>query len=197
MHAQPAVPGFPATDIRALTQSPRTYGFHATLKAPFRLAQGVDERELLARVGDLAASHAPVAIPALRVERVDGFVALVPAGASRAVDGLAAQCVTKLDDLRAPLEATERARRLASKLTSRQRELLDLWGYPFVLEEFRFHMTLSERLDDARAARLLPWIGEWFAPALAKPSDAADIAVFMQPVSGADFLLRRRFPMTR
>ena len=41
VYAQPAVPGFAAEEIRALTQSPRNYGFHGTLKAPFRLAEGV------------------------------------------------------------------------------------------------------------------------------------------------------------
>ena len=35
---------------------------------------------------------------------------------------------------------------MSGALTSRQQTYLDLWGYPYVLEEFRFHMTLTDTL---------------------------------------------------
>lgn len=193
VYAQPAVPGMTADEIRALTRSPGTYGFHGTLKAPFRLAEGVDEGELLDRIRRLAGSLPALTMPELKVDRLSGFLALRPAGDSTAIDALAEQFVTGLDALRAPIGSSERARRLSPGLSARQQELLEQWGYPYVFEEFRFHMTISGRLDSTQADRLRPWIEEWFAPALAKPPEAMEVGVFVQPVTGAEFALRRRF----
>jgi hypothetical protein len=182
-----------ADEIRALTRSPGTYGFHGTLKAPFRLAEGVDEKELLDRISRLAGSLPALTMPELKVDRLDGFLALRPAGDSTAINALAEQFVTGLDALRAPIGSAERARRLSSGLSARQQELLEQWGYPYVLEEFRFHITISGRLDSTQAERLRPWIEEWFAPALAKAPEVMEVGVFVQPVTGAEFTLRRRF----
>ena len=110
---------------------------------------------------------------------------------------LARRCVTGLDMLRAPLEAAERARRHAAGLTPHQKDLLEQWGYPFVLDEYLFHMTLTERLDDAEAAYLMPWLQNWLGPALGDDSSEADLAIFAQPRPGDDFVLRRRFPLQR
>ncbi|MGQ3281168.1 MAG: DUF1045 domain-containing protein, partial [Shinella sp.] len=38
--AQLSVQGFDAATLAGLTADPRRYGFHATLKAPFSLAEG-------------------------------------------------------------------------------------------------------------------------------------------------------------
>ena len=195
MSRQPEVPGYAAQRVRQLTHSPRHYGFHATLKAPFRLAHGVDERQLMEEVARLVDSLPALAMPALKVDRLSGFIALRPAGTAAELMALAGDCVTGLDVLRAPLEAGERTRRHAAGLTLRQTELLEQWGYPFVLDEYRFHMTLTERLNDADAAPLMPWLQDWLGSALGAESSEADVAVFMQPHSGADFVLRRRFPL--
>lgn len=174
---------------------PRDYGFHATLKAPFRLAKGVDEVKLLERVADVSRSLPALSMPELQVDRLDNFLALRPASASASVDALAAQFVTVLDVLRAPIDAAERERRLSSGLSPRQQELLQRWGYPYVLDEFRFHMTLSGRLEPLQAERLHAGIEEWFAPALSGPPAPVDVGVFRQTVSGAEFTLRRRFTL--
>jgi putative phosphonate metabolism protein len=189
------VPGFTSDEIRALTRMPRDYGFHATLKAPFRLATGMDEVELLESVAHLARSLPVLSMPELRVDRLDDFLALRPVSTSPAVDALAERIVTALDALRAPIDSAERDRRLASGLSGRQQELLERWGYPYVLEEFRFHMTLSGRLEPLQAERLRAGIDAWFAPALSEPSEAVDLGVFRQPASGAEFTLRRRFTL--
>ena len=196
VYAPPMVPGFAADEIRALTQMPRDYGFHGTLKAPFRLAQGVDEGELLDEVARLVRSLPVATMPELRVERLSDFLALRPVSVGSAVGELAAQFVTGLDSLRASIEPADRMRRLSSGLSARQQALLERWGYPYVLDEFRFHMTLSGRLDPIRSERLRPWIEEWFAPALAGAPEAVDIGVFMQPATGAEFTLHRRYRMT-
>jgi hypothetical protein len=111
------------------------------------------------------------------------------------VDALAARFVTVLDALRAPIDAAERDRRLSSGLSPRQQELLQRWGYPYVLDEFRFHMTLSGRLEPLQAERLHAGIEEWFAPALSGPPAPLDVGLFRQAASGAEFTLRRRFAL--
>jgi len=56
-------------------------------------------------------------------------------------------------------------------------------------------MTLTERLDDAEAACLMPWLQNWLGPALGDNSSEAELAIFAQPRPGDDFVLRRRFPL--
>jgi putative phosphonate metabolism protein len=135
------------------------YGFHATLKAPFYLTAGADESRLAEALTALAASLEPVMIGSLKVQTMAGrFVALVPVDAPTSLVALAGRIVGELDPLRAPLAEEDRRRRKPESLTARQVALLDRWGYPYVFEEFRFHMTLSGPLDgDAqpRAQRIL------------------------------------------
>ncbi|MEO8005419.1 MAG: DUF1045 domain-containing protein [Betaproteobacteria bacterium] len=191
------VPGFPTEKLQSVTASPRLYGFHATLKAPFRLAEDVDEVRLSAEIARLADSVGSFPMPALKVDRLGGFIALLLANPGEGIVNLASRCVLELDPLRAPMGEAERARRLSTQLTSRQQEFLERWGYPYVFDEFRFHMTLTERVDDADAGVLMPWIAQNFRPALADQSQGADIALFAQLGSGKDFLLVRRFPLGR
>jgi hypothetical protein len=88
---------------RELTQEPRRYGFHATLKAPFRLADGTDETSLVEAFHAFCRSQAAAAFTPV-VAVIEGFIAIVPSGNAPAVDGLAASCVTAFDRFRAPLE---------------------------------------------------------------------------------------------
>lgn len=132
-----------------VVREPRVYGFHATLKAPFRLAKGTQERDLAEAVTALAAEQPAVLGGELAVRALGSFIALVPAVPCAELDRLAQACVRELDRFRAPMVAEERARRLAADLTPRQIEYLDRWGYPFVFEDFRFHMTLTGALGPA------------------------------------------------
>lgn len=125
------------------THEPRRYGFHATLKAPFRLQTGVTEDALVREAAKLAARLPRAKAFALTVKALTRFVALVPSQSSPDVDRLAFNVVTELDSLRAPLTAWDRERRLAAGLTERQRAYLEAYGYPYVGEEFRFHLTLA------------------------------------------------------
>ena len=136
-------------DAAALTTAPRRYGFHATLKAPFRLAEGRAQAEALEALRDLAAGLAPVTLPEGLALRADyGFLALVPPAPVAALDALAADLVRGMDGFRAPLTAAERARRRPETLNPRQRDHLDRWGYPWIFGDFRFHMTLTGPLAD-------------------------------------------------
>jgi putative phosphonate metabolism protein len=152
-----------APDWRDLTQDPRKYGFHATLKAPMALAHGKTEAELLAACECFVETPRPIPIITPHVNSISGFIAVVPAERSTALEQLAADCVSAFDSFRLPLSPADRARRNPEKLTSRQREYLDHWGYPYVMEEFRFHMTLTGRLNAERHGPVLTMLRERFA----------------------------------
>lgn len=143
-----AVPGLSEPEIHALTDEPRVYGFHATLKAPFRLAPGQGENELFAALDAFVAARRewPMIEPAVKL--LGSFIAIVPGVACEPLDRLAADCVREFDRFRAPLTDADRARRLKSPLTDAQIKHLDAWGYPYVFEEFRFHMTLTGRVSE-------------------------------------------------
>ena len=128
-------------------ESPRKYGFHATLKAPMRLADGMDYEDLYDAVTDLSFRLKPVNLGQLQLKAIGPFLALVTTPELHApVRDLAFQCVTSLDHLRAPLTDKERAKR--KNLTENQKDHLENWGYPYVDDEFRFHMTLSSALQE-------------------------------------------------
>ena len=146
-----------------LTLEPRTYGFHATLKAPFALADGATVPGLVAACEGFAASAR--SIPRIRpvIDSISGFVAVVPAEPSTELNDLAAGCTSAFDSFRRPLTSDDRARRNPSTLTARQLEYLDRWGYPYVMEDFRFHMTLTGRLDHERREPILKMLRDRFA----------------------------------
>lgn len=156
--AHPDLPGLPVP-VADLTERPRKYGFHGTIKPPFRLAPGTGAAGLDAALATFCTHTAPVTLDGLQVARLGGFVALVPVGSVDALARLAAAAVETLDGFRAPPTAADIARRDPDRLTGRQRDLLARWGYPYTHDEFRFHMTLTGPLGaqaDAVCAALDP-----------------------------------------
>lgn len=172
-----------------LTADPRKYGFHGTIKPPFRLADGVVYADLQAATARLAGALTPVDLPGLQFLDMEGFLALVPVGDTTALQGLAARVVADLDPLRAPLTEAEIARRRPERMTPRQRALLDQYGYPHVMEEFRFHLTLSGRLTGAQHAALLPRAQAHFT--LPRPFRVAELCLFGEALDGRFHLLHR------
>ena len=174
-------------DWRELTQDPRKYGFHGTLKAPMTLAEDKSENELLAACA--AFSNSPRRIPIIRpvVQSISGFIAVIPAEPSRDLQVLAADCVEAFDDFRALLTAEDRARRNPAKLSARQCEYLDRWGYPYVMDEFRFHMTLTGRLDASRREPILSLLQTRFAQLGIERLAIDRIALFKQDNAASRF----------
>lgn len=193
--ARPAVAGFSATALDAITAEPRRYGLHATLKPPFRLAAGWRAEGLAKALAGFAHGLAPASAPPLRLKRIGGFLALVPGGPAPLLQSLAAACVAHFDGFRAPPEAQEIARRERAGLTAAQRENLRRWGYPYVMAEFRFHVTLTGPLEPETAARLEPPLAALFAPAMAAGLDIHELALFREPAPGAPFELVQRAAM--
>jgi putative phosphonate metabolism protein len=193
---QPTLPGIPSQQFAALTAAPRRYGWHATLKAPFTLMSGTTELELYAGIEALASSLEAFERPKLAVTILDNFLALVPADESGPLNALADTCVTKLHHFAQPLNERELARRRAAGLTARQNELLQAWGYPFVLDEFRFHCSLTGRLEDLMQDQLATLQAAATSRFADLPVDKVNsIALFCEPTPGADFRLLQHFPL--
>jgi len=188
--AHPHLPGLPGSPD-SLTTTPRRYGFHATVKPPFRLAEGADARSLDAAARAFCAQQAPVIVPDMAVRRLGGFIAIVPSAPCAALADLAAATVAALDSFRAPPTQDELARRRKSRLTHRQEALLARWGYPYVMEEFRFHLTLTgslapDAVDQAQAA-----LAYHFAPYLAGPVHIESLCLMGEDESGMFQLIHR------
>lgn len=174
--------------------TPARYGFHGTLKPPFRLAAGTDAAQLHWAIQALCLRLTPLVAGPLRLERIGGFLALVPAGPAPALDALAVRLVEGLDAFRAPPTADEVARRRPERLSHRQRALLDRWGYPHVMEEFRFHLTLTGDLPGAEAAAVERALAPALAPLLADDLRLSDVALFGEAPDGR-FRLIHRYPL--
>jgi putative phosphonate metabolism protein len=182
-------------DWRDQTADPRKYGFHATLKAPMALAIGKTEAELYAVCASFAGQ--PRSIPVIRpvVNSIGDFIAVIAAEYCAELGRLAADCVAEFDSFRAPLTADDRARRNPSKLTPRQREYLDRWGYPYVMDEFCFHMTLTGRLGGAQRGPILTMLQHRFAAMRLTTLAIDQIALFRQNDAASRFSIIGHWPL--
>jgi putative phosphonate metabolism protein len=182
-------------DWRELTEDPRKYGFHATLKAPIALAEGKTEAGLLAACAAFAETPRRIPVIAPVVDAISSFIAVIPKERSRELEQLAADCVIAFDDFRAPLTAAERARRNPERLTERQCDYLDRWGYPYVMEEFRFHMTLTGRIQSPRRERVLSMLKRRFSAIDLERLTVDAISVFRQDDGQSRFRIVERWPL--
>ena len=192
--AQPVVPGITPERLRDLTAAPRRYGFHGTLKAPFRLIEGYTHRDLHEAVDAFAGAQEPFILSPLVLADLDGFLAMVPPVPAPALADLAAACVRQFEPFRAPLTPDEVARRPQGKLSERQRWQLQSFGYPYIFDDFAFHMTLTERLAPADTAILRPQLERLTEPLRGEPFVVDGVAVFEESTPGAAFRLTGLYP---
>lgn len=185
--AQPDVPGIGRKRFTSITAAARRYGFHATLKPPFSLARGATEADLDRALSTLAASLDPIVLPALAVGTLDGFLALRLAEPCPALNALAAACVAELDFLRAPPDQAERTRHDRIGLAERESALLSCWGYPWVMEAWRFHMTLTERLADGERSIVERAARQHFAETICVPVKVDALDLFVEKGSEKPF----------
>ena len=194
--AEPVVqPDVPGLDLPRITAGPRRYGLHATLKAPFRLAEGRSGEELAEAVAELAARLAPARAQAMVLARLGRFLALVPEGDAGALGVVAAAAVAGLDGFRAAPSEAELARRRAGGLSPNQEAMLLRWGYPHAMGTFRLHVTLTGPLAPGEAeaveAALVPRLA-------ALPLRPFALDAIAHVAEGADgrFRLLRRYPLS-
>ena len=187
--------GLPCTqpDIAGLnkdTATPRRYGFHGTLKPPFQLAEGTSADALAHEVSRIARETSAITLDGLSLATIGRFLALVAVGDTRALNLLAYTCVTRLDDFRAPQSTAELARRRAAGLTPSQEENLNRWGYPHVDQDFRFHMTLSGKLDPGPLSSLQEQAAAHL-PSLPAPYEIKSIALVGEGPDRLFYLIER------
>lgn len=183
---QPAI-----RNIEAITADARHYGFHCTLRPPMRLA--TSEPAFHATAQQIAADTAAFPLPPLRVSAISGFLALTLVSRSLEMQALANLCVRATNPHRAPPSPEELARRRAAGLTPRQEILLQSWGYPYVMEEWFCHLTLSRRLSQPEMETLLPQAHNHFAGALTAPRHVTEICVFND--DAGRFRITRRYTL--
>lgn len=190
-----ALPGLDADSRHALTADPRRYGFHGTLKAPFALADGSSEADLIAAFEDFAADLTPFEIRKLVLHQLGPFFALVSEAHCQALQEFAAQAVQSFEPFRAPLSDADMARRNPDKLPERQRQYLKEWGYPYVFEEFQFHLTLTGPVPAETTTTMRTVLEGTFAEHIGKPLHVASVALFVEPHRGAPFLVQSLLPL--
>jgi putative phosphonate metabolism protein len=177
-----------AADWHKVTVEPRRYGFHATLKAPFHLASSCSEKQLTSAVINFAKLGHQVVCSEPDIRALGNFIALVPCEQSAVLNALANRCTTIFDAFRAPMSAQERARRAASRLSARQLQNLDRWGYPYVFDDFRFHMTLTGPVPAAARDEVLAALRWLFSRVCGEREITVDrLALVKQRHTGAPF----------
>lgn len=182
---------------RKAAATPARYGFHATLKPPMVLRQGCSPTLLTAAVQRFCALEQSFALPPLTVTDLRGFLALVPTRPCAALNTIANRVVAYFEPFRAPMSPADRARRKPETLDTRKQKNLDTWGYPYVFEDFEFHLTLSGRLTPEESAALMPRYQTLLADALAQACPFDHICIFRQPEPSQRFYLWRRFDLAR
>ncbi|WP_424992639.1 DUF1045 domain-containing protein [Oceaniradius stylonematis] len=185
----------PATGLGALgagaqayyTAAPRRYGFHGTLKAPFRLASHAREGDLLRALGEFCATMAPVPLPDLAIGLLGGFFALVPARENGRLNDLANRVVAGFDRFRAPLSDAELERRRPERLSRAELRNLYNWGYPYVFDAFRFHMTLTGHVEEHERDRVEIALRRHFGALPEQELSVDRLTLFVERESGAPF----------
>ena len=184
---QAAEAWFAQPDLPPISVSARRYGFHATIKAPMALSDGMDRAALEMALTEFANAHAPVSLGRLAPTPLEGFLALITTPQPQALTDFAALAVAAFERFRAPMSVEDRARRLKAPVTARQIELIDAYGYPYVLEQFLFHMTLTDRLEAGALVAMRERAAAWFAEALAQPIVLDRLVLFHEAEPGAAF----------
>lgn len=139
----------------------------------------------------------PVVLQGLSVGRIGDVYGLILQRPCPEVDHLAASIVQSFDGFRAPLSESEIDRRNPERLSAPQFTNLSRWGHPYVMDEFRFHMTLTGPLLARDFPRIEQSLKAHFDPALAEPIVIANLALFVETERGAPFAVHSLHPLGR
>jgi putative phosphonate metabolism protein len=192
------VPGLGPSRMAEITEGPRRYGMHGTLKPPFTLNPSASLDGLIAAAGILAKSLAPIEIPPLELDVIGQFVALTPETSSAAIESLAASCVRAFEGFRAPLAHADEQTYKSRRLTVHQEQMLEHWGYPYVMEEFQFHITLTEPIHDPHERSvIMSALEKLAAPVLRHKIKVRELTVFVQKEWDDPMSIVARLPFGR
>ncbi len=194
----PPLPAGLTIPEKPVIEAPMRYGFHGTLKPPFKMHEETAPSALFDAVERLAEDLPTIRFERMIVRMIGRFLAIVPDPTPPALKDLAARLVIELDHFRMPPTQTELSRRRAAGLSERQETLLSKWGYPYVLDEFKFHMTLTGRMAEERLAELQSTLTEKaLAAGALSPITFREVAIYAEAAPDSTFRLIRRVPLGR
>lgn len=183
-------------DRALLTDTPRRYSLHLTLKAPFSLADDMSLEDLQQAARVFAMTHPAALMPQLGLGICADCLALMPQTNPADVLDLAGACVEAFDPFRRPSTPDElEVRRKKDRLTPKQDDLLLRWGFPFVFEEARIALTLTVPLEETCRAGVGAALEPLVAPLCRAPLLIEDICILMQADSRSEFKVINRFPL--
>lgn len=177
------------------TSDPRHYGLHATLKPPFRLKAGTCAHDLDAAVRALAARSQAFDAP-MQCRELRGFLAWCLADDTQTLarmQALAADAVRSLDGWRESPSEAELERRRKTPLDPEHEAMLRRWGYPYVFDQFVFHITLSNKLQGRDLEDAERQVAAMSAPLLREPMPVKSVSLYVQPEAQAPFLVARHY----
>lgn len=177
--------------IQKITETPHRYGFHGTIKPPFRLAEGKHFADLHNAFLSITRAQRPLSLGRLKLEKLGSFLALTPEVPTAELSAFSAEFVTHLDEFRAPPTEAETAKRKSAGLTPRQEELLARWGYPYVFDTFKFHMTLTGPLSEPDLAQTQAALAPVVAPLLQEPVRIQEVCLVGEDHTGRFHTLTR------
>ncbi|RIA47621.1 DUF1045 domain-containing protein [Dichotomicrobium thermohalophilum] len=188
----PATFGLPEELAAEAIQRPRRYTLHGTVVAPFRPAEGVSGEALADELRVFCARRAVRRTGPLGFWRLSRHLALIPEGGTARLDWLAAEAVTHFNAFRAPTTEADLARYPAEQHSERQRQNVRDFGYPYVLSEFIFHITLAGPLAPEQLDRVQATLAPRLGPLTGEPLNIGDLCLLGEPDQAAPFRLIAR-----
>jgi len=182
-------------NIAELTSEPGKYGLHGTLKPPFPLAKQENFEELRVAILKLSRSIKKFKIPSITLRVIDGFIAIVPTIRNERIDYLAEKCVKELDDFRGPESLENIKKRRSVGLSERQENHLRRWGYPYVLDDFNFHLTMTEKLRPEVSERVFLVLASKLESVLMAPLLVDKIFLCGESVENGKFKVIEKFSL--
>lgn len=188
------IEGLSPDDQQRITSSARHYGFHATLKAPFALKQDCTADELHQAARSFAKKRKPFEAPPLQLSGLSRWIAFTLSDPSPQMDKLAADCVREFEPYRGPSTEHDLERRRRNGLTPRQDNQLLAYGYPYIFDDFHFHMTLAGPLDTPEKDMMLNLLGKLVSNVERPPLKVDAIAIYEQQDRDQPFIQTARLP---
>lgn len=178
----------------ALTKKPAHYGFHATLKAPFELADGQSLESFFLAAERFASTQHSIPLLTLAPRYLSRFMALTLSKPQDELNQFAFACVKEFESFRKPLSEADIKRRKQAALSARQETLLHEYGYPYVAEEFRFHMTLSDAMQKSDQD-YQDWVTNLYETIINTTPELDQIAIYSQTNRDSAFIKEAEFPL--
>jgi len=186
-----SLPGISSERRQVLLADVRRYGWHATIHAPFAPMSGASYGDVRSAVTALAETFDAFELT-LRLDRLAGFLSLRPIVDGIPERALAAACLNKLQPIRASL-SDEALQHRGAGLDKEELSLLQKHGYPYVLDRYRFHLTLAAPAGELEELAMRKWLQSHIAALPPTRIDA--LAICREAAPGSPFELLERVPL--